>query len=270
MAVFTMKNEILSVSVSEHAAEMHSLKRNDNEVEYLWQGDPAFWAGRNPTLFPMVGSTWDKVLHIDGQEYHTGNHGFTRNSEFTCVSHSEREIVMELRDSEETLRQYPFHFILRNTYSIDGDTLHVKNEITNANERAMPFNFGYHPAFNVPMKKGESFEDYRIVFDQPETLHGETIQELTLDKEALAATVILTHPNSSAYTLTNGKTFVKVTAPGFPWCAFWSPHAPFVCIEPWHSHTDFEKTEVPFEKREGTLILNPHEVFTTGYSITVG
>jgi galactose mutarotase-like enzyme len=239
-------------------------------VEYLWQGDPAFWAGRNPTLFPMVGSTWDKILHIGGKEYRTGNHGFTRNSEFTCIEHTDTRIVMELKDNEETLSQYPFHFRLCNIYEIRGDTLTVTNELTNTGDTGMPFNFGYHPAFNVPMKEGESFDDYKILFDQPEIVNGAETKEMILDKEALAATVILTNPKSSTYTLTNGKTFVKITAPGFPWCAFWSPHAPFVCIEPWHSHTDFTKVEKPFEEREGTLILKPQETFTTGYSITVG
>ena len=78
----------------------------------MWQGDPAFWAGRNPTLFPMVGSTWNKEIHIDGNVYHMGNHGFARNSDFTCVFHDDTRIVMELKDSEETLKQYPFKFTL--------------------------------------------------------------------------------------------------------------------------------------------------------------
>ena len=270
MAVFEMRNDLLSVSVSEHASEIHSLKRLDNGIEYMWQGNPEFWKGRNPTLFPMVGSTWDKILHINGKDYVTGNHGFTRNSEFTCVEHSPNRIVMELRENEETLKQYPFHFVLHNIYELDGDTLHVGNELTNTSEEPMPFNFGYHPAFNVPMREGEKFEDYKILFDHPETVNGKEVTELELDRQALAATVILTDPKSSSYTLTNGKSAVVITAPNYPWCAFWSPNAPFVCIEPWYSHTDFGKVEVPFEKREGTIILNPGDTFqSAGYDITV-
>ena len=269
MAEFTMKNETIFVSVDEHASEIHSLKRFDNGIEYMWQGDPAFWAGRNPTLFPMVGSTWDKILHINGKDYVTGNHGFARNSEFTCIEHSEDRIVMELKDSEETLKQYPFHFCLHNIYEIAGDTLRVRNELTNTGEVPTPFNFGYHPAFNVPMKEGESFDDYRILFDQPEMIDGRETKELKLDREKLAATVILTDPKSSVYTLTNGKTAVIMTAPDYPWCAFWSPRAPFVCMEPWYSHTDFEKVEVPFEKREGTQILEAGKTFRAGYDLRV-
>ena len=96
MSEFSMNNGIISAVISEHAAEMHSLKRLENNVEYLWQGDPAFWAGRNPTLFPMVGSTWNKEVHLKGKVYHMGNHGFTRNSEFRCTEHDENHVAMEL------------------------------------------------------------------------------------------------------------------------------------------------------------------------------
>ena len=82
MAIFTMKNDEATVSITEHASEIVSFKDAKTNTEYMWQGDPAFWAGRNPTLFPMVGSTWNKEIHIDGNVYHMGNHGFARNSDF--------------------------------------------------------------------------------------------------------------------------------------------------------------------------------------------
>ena len=34
-------------------------------------------------------------------------------------------------------------------------------------------------------------------------------------------------------------------------------------------HADFEKVEVPFEKREGTQFLDPHDTFEASYTITV-
>ena len=269
MSEFSMNNGVISAVISEHAAEMHSLKRLDSGIEYLWQGDPAFWAGRNPTLFPMVGSTWNKEVHLKGNVYHMGNHGFTRNSEFTCIEHDGSHIAMELCDSPETLAQYPYRFRLVNTYTIKDNTLTVNCRLENRNDETMPFNFGFHPAFNVPIGPNGDKQHTVIRFDQPELVNGTETTVLELEPEALAKTIILTNPKSSTYTLTDGNHSLTVTAPGFPWCAFWSPHAPFVCIEPWHSHTDFDKAEVPFEEREGTVLLGPGEVFETGYRITV-
>lgn len=274
MASFKMSSGKADVTVDEHASEIHSFRSRETGLEYMWKGDPEFWSGRNPTLFPMVGSTWDKILHINGKEYRTGNHGFTRNSDFTCVSHSENRIVMELKDSPSTREQYPFAFTLRIIYELQDATLSIRYEIVNDGDTVMPFNFGLHPAFNCPVSPDGSFEDCRIEFETEETftwkktsLNSERI--LPLDREALAETVIIENPKSHSAALTDGTHGVRVGFSGYRWLAFWSPKAPFVCIEPWHSHADFEKVEVPFEQREGTQFLNPHEIFKTAYTITV-
>ena len=273
MTMFEMRNEFLYVQVNEHASEIMSVRNLKDNTEYMWQGDPQYWAGRNPTLFPMVGSTYDKKLHIKGKIYETGNHGFARSSDFTCVEHTENTIIMELRDSEDTLKQYPYHFTLRNIYRLEGSTLSVQTEVVNGNEEDMPFNLGYHPAFNVPFTSDRTWEDAEIRFNEPETFEwkgfaADSLQVMKLDKERLVNTIIIKDPKSSEYTLSDGCHSVKMTAKNFPWIAFWSKNAPFVCLEPWHSHTDFEPVDVPFEEREGTLITKPGEVFATGYTLS--
>lgn len=255
-----MKTPEASVTIREHASEIVSFRKKGYEYEYMWQGDPAFWSGRNPTLFPMVGSTWNKEVVIDGKVYHMGNHGFARHADFTCVEHTDNKIVMELKDSEETLSQYPFHFTLKNTYELDGSTLTVTTTVENTNVRTMPFNLGYHPAFNCSRNEKGEHEGWTL------TAGKETI---ALDPVALKNTIILDHPKAIDYTLSDGTKGVRVQAEGYEWVAFWSPEAPFVCIEPWHSHTDFEEVHVPFEKREGTILLDAGKTFSTTYSITV-
>ena len=42
-----LKNEQLSIAVSEKGAELQSIK-DANGKEYLWQGDPTFWPRRSP------------------------------------------------------------------------------------------------------------------------------------------------------------------------------------------------------------------------------
>ena len=274
MALFEIKNEKALVTVDEHASEIHSFCDVTTDNEYMWQGDPKFWAGRNPTLFPMVGSTWDKKLHINGKEYVTGNHGFTRHSDFTCIEHTDNTIVMELKDNEETLKEYPFHFTMHITYTLEGKTLKVSYDITNENDCDMPFNFGLHPAFNCP-SDGGNFEDYYIELERAETsdfnvTHVKDCTRIKLDRGELANTIILQDPKSTKATLTNGKHGVTVGFEGYKWLAFWSKeNAPFVCIEPWYSHTDFSEVKVPFEQREGTIILKSHDTFHADYTITI-
>ena len=63
----TLKNDILTIEVSAFGAELQSIRKGD--IEYLWQGDPAYWGRRSPVLFPIVGSVWEKKYRVDGKEY---------------------------------------------------------------------------------------------------------------------------------------------------------------------------------------------------------
>ena len=48
-----IKNDSLSLSISEHGAELQSIK-DINGKEYLWDGDPEYWPRHSPILFPIV------------------------------------------------------------------------------------------------------------------------------------------------------------------------------------------------------------------------
>lgn len=262
MAQFTIENEWTKVVIDEHASEIHHFYHKKWEKEYMWNGDPKYWSGRNPTLFPIVGKTWDGDLHIHGKTYQTGNHGFLRHADFTCIQHDDTHIVMHHEANQDTLSQYPFLYAIDICYTLQKETLTIAYQITNHDQKEMPFGFGLHPAFLCPFMEDPA---YHIVFDQPEKI-GKTLK---LDAQELEKTIIIKDPQSSCCDLTDGTHGVQVCYAGFPWLAFWSPKAPFICIEPWYSHTDFEKVELPFEQREGTIIVKPNETFLTQYQIRI-
>lgn len=269
MAQYTLCNAFVEVVIDEHASEIIHFKNKATGFEHIWQGDPTYWKQHNPTLFPMVGKVFDGNIKIKDKIYHMGNHGFTRNSEFTCIKHTDDCIVMELKDSEETLLQYPFHFTLRIMYTLKASTLFIDYTICNTNDEVMPFHFGLHPAFNAPLDPSKSFDEYHLVCNEKEK--GYEAQTIALDRVELKKTIILDQPNSSVYTLCDkeGKHGTSVHASGYPWVAFWSPNAPFVCIEPWYSHTDFKETGLSFEEREGAILLEAKKEWKTSYAITV-
>jgi galactose mutarotase-like enzyme len=51
-------NDHLTVDVSSLGAEMQTLTTRDGQ-SLLWSGDAAFWGGRSPILFPIVGKAPD-------------------------------------------------------------------------------------------------------------------------------------------------------------------------------------------------------------------
>ena len=61
--------------------------------EYIWNGDPAWWTGRNPLLFPIVGSLKEGTVRFDGRPYAMGRHGFARKSEFVPAETGEDYVV---------------------------------------------------------------------------------------------------------------------------------------------------------------------------------
>ncbi|MFN3363562.1 MAG: aldose 1-epimerase family protein, partial [Allorhizobium sp.] len=67
-------NEELAVEVSTLGAEMQSLKTADGR-NFLWDGDGAWWTGRSPILFPIVGKAPDDRLAINGKIYSMAQHG---------------------------------------------------------------------------------------------------------------------------------------------------------------------------------------------------
>jgi galactose mutarotase-like enzyme len=265
-----IQNEKLSLTVTLNAAEMTSLIDKKTGKEILWNGDPAYWAGRNPILFPIVGSTFDKKIHLFGKEYVMGNHGFTRNSVFTQLSQTENQITLRLIESELTLAQYPFKFSLTVCYTLESDCVNIDYLIENTDDKKMPFSFGLHPAFAL-----DDPDAALLRFPETETDpdHGNTFKEVLMNDAFFKdrPTFLLEKFQSPYVDLVRGDRSIRVSCDGYRWLAFWKkPGATFLCIEPWHGHADFsDQVTADFTKREGTIILDPHQSFYTSYSITI-
>ena len=164
-----LRNEQLSVVVSEKGAELQSIK-DANGKEYLWQGDPKFWPRRSPILFPIVCSVNDETYRVDGQEYHLPRHGFARDAKFTLIAHNERKVSFALESSEDTKKVYPYDFTLSVSYVLDNNIIGVIWHVHNTDQREIHFQIGGHPAFNVPgMKAGEN-QYGRIRLDNEEPM----------------------------------------------------------------------------------------------------
>lgn len=277
-----IENEKYRLEVVEKGGEIQSFFDKENQLEYMWQGDAAYWSGKNPSLFPMVSNTWTKDYEWHGKRYAMKNHGLVRYEHLKCVKHTENEIVMELHENEETLKQYPFKFTFQINYRLNGNRLDVVYHITNDSNEKMPFSFGLHPGFNCPLLEGESFTDYKLVFPQDENakqlaFHGHheiidrSFKEIPLTYELIEeyATLVYKDIKSPYVELVGPKHKVRVSCMGYPFLAFWTAKkgAPFICIEPWYGHADFEEVKCSFDQREGTFNLEPHKSFTTSYFI---
>ena len=291
METYQLKNEELTLCVISAGAEMKSLKENRTGREYLWQADPAFWGRTSPVLFPIVGNYAQKKSVYEGKTYTLSQHGFARDMEFSVESQTEDEIWFVLRDTEETLEKYPFHFVLHVGYRLSGRQIEVMWKVENTNEKTMYFSIGGHPAFNCPLKEREKQEECHLVFDTEGPLTSSILnaegalssrtKELVLSDGRLKidghlfdedALIIENHQAQRAgLEDAEGNIYLEVEFDA-PLFGIWSPakkHAPFVCIEPWYGRSDREDFDHALEKREWGNELEAGQIFEKNYKILV-
>lgn len=146
--MYYIENDRLKAGFESHGAELRSLVDKETGEEYMWCGDPAFWGRVSPVLFPVVGNYKDKTSIYDGKEYHLSQHGFARDSEFEVIEQKDASISFRLISSDKTKEVYPFDFELIISYEL-ADSLMVKWEVKNTNDKTMYFSIGGHPAFNL-------------------------------------------------------------------------------------------------------------------------
>ena len=286
-----LKNDYLSIVVSEKGAELQSIK-DANGKEYLWQADPKYWNRHSPILFPIVCSVNDETYRVDGKEYHLPRHGFARDSEFKLIAQSQRKVTFVLESSEETKKVYPYDFTLSVSYVLDDNKIGVIWHVHNTDTREIHFQIGGHPAFNIPdMKPGER-QSGRIRLDNEEpmdALHSYLDGSHDMDEvpfvEAENGVMELsnnTWRNDSikihkcqlhrAELLNRaGEPEVTVTF-RTPVIAFWSPYdkqAPFVCIEPWYGIGDPRGFKGEFKDKPLMNHLQPGASFMSKYEIII-
>ena len=49
---------------------------------------------------------------IHGQEYASKQHGFARDTDFTCIDSTPDSVTHQIRSTEDTRKVYPFDFVL--------------------------------------------------------------------------------------------------------------------------------------------------------------
>ncbi len=282
---YCLENEWMRLECQEEGGEIVHFFDKENNQECMYQGDQG-WSGKNPTLFPLVGNTYTKTYQIHDKTYAMKNHGLIRYATLNGRQEDE-SLIFSLDSNEETKAQYPFDFHYEIQYRLEGKKLHITYKIVNMSDEAMPFNFGLHPGFIVPQKEGEKFEDYilefekeehakQLIFDVKFEKHVEykdvTFKNWPLSYQEIDqyATIIYKDLQSSMVTLSyKGQPRLRVSIDGYPYLALWTheSHSDFLCIEPWYGHGDFEKETPDFYHREGTMILEPKQEFTTTYWI---
>ncbi len=284
--IVRIANDRLAVEVSSLGAEMQSLSSSDGR-SWLWTGDAAWWSGRSPILFPIVGKAPGNRLTVDGRQVEMAQHGFARRSEFALASRTETSCSHRLAATDATRAVYPFEFALTLTHSLDGDTLTVTAEVDNLEEKPQPFGLGFHPAFLWPLPDGDGkphvvelengaepplarLEDGLL---RPERLASPfAAGKLQVSSEMFADDAMI-FPEGAGTALTygvDGGAVLRFRFENLPNLALWSkPGAPFLCVEPWHGTAAAMGASDDLAARPFTTILPPGEKACFAFSVEI-
>lgn len=284
-----LENEYLRVAVKPEGAELTSIYDKANNLERLWQADPAVWNRHAPILFPFVGRLRDNTYCYRGYTYSLPQHGFARDSTFRLKRESATSVSYELSDTPESRANYPFAFALQLDYTLDGNKVRVAHTVANPGVETMYFSIGGHPAFRCPLLEGEAFSDYYIEFEKKETcarwyangdglidrseenyLLDTAIVPYTLDRFGEDA-LIFKHLDSTEVSIKSFKNAHAVTLDfaGWPYLGIWSKPggAPFMCLEPWFGIADHAGHDGELTRKEGIMALEPGLNFCCEYSL---
>lgn len=281
--MITLKNDKITVQISELGAEIKSLVYNG--AQYIWEGRAEVWAGSGPIMFPICGGLKEDKYTFEGKEYSLGKHGYIRFKTFEVESLTDTSVLFLHKSDEETKACFPFDYELRILYTLSGMSLKAEFSVLNKSAKTMYFNIGAHEGYYTP----EGIEDYDVIFPQKETLNAYVLygnllsqQELPILKDSqvlplydkyftVDALVFKTLKSRSA-TLRNRKTgrALSVEFPDSPYFLLWhKPNAPYICLEPWNGIADVVGSSYDITRKEGITALESGKEYKNTHTITV-
>lgn len=291
---YQLQNEWMQVEFDRVGATLSSVIEKESGLEYLWQGDPTYWSGQSPVLFPMCGSLREnKATTEDGKPIAMPRHGLVRKEEFVLEEQTETSICFSITSDENMFAQYPYAFKLFLNYTLVEKTITVTYQIQNLGEQTMPCAIGGHPGFNCPIDPKKSYDDYQLIMNQPEVANVPTPvtenglidvahRTLFLNEET---TVRLSHEmfhkdgvifdelvsRSIVYTDQEKEHGVRLDFADFPYLILWSTQndGPFIAIEPWSGLSTCSDEDDIFEHKRNMMFVEKDETKELTFSITI-
>lgn len=284
----TIAGARLTAAIDPFGAELSSLTDGAGRA-LMTDADPAFWTGRAPILFPVVGRPHDDTIRVDGRDWPMRQHGFARRMMFAVAEQAADRARFVLTDSAETRAHYPFAFRLEMSFRISGATLEMAATIANPADVPLPASFGFHPAFAWPLPDAGAKEDHRITFaaDEPAALRrigpgGGIAPEprpspldgriLHLRDDLFTADALIwdrLRSDRVVYGAAGGPR-LEIAFPDTPMLGIWTlPGARFICVEPWHGIADPVGYRGEFRDKPGVFTIAPGAARRIAMSVTL-
>lgn len=289
---YELHSDKLDVTFKSFGGTLKSI-RDKNGLERLWQGDPAYWSGQSPVLFPICGSIRNNMAFVgSGKAMHMPRHGIIRKKEYTMEEKTADRITFSTVSDEKTREQFPYNFKVSEIFTLNSASIKVTYRVQNTGSERMPFFIGGHPAFVCPVGEDERFEDYKVIFPQKETVATPAALEETGLQDTRVRTLLLDDTDtlqlnydyfnvdsrvldtlkSRSVRMISDKSGmgIRLDFPDFPYLLLWNTkRARFLAMEPWTGISTTTEEDDIFEHKQNVQFADPGEAKDYSYTITV-
>lgn len=287
--VIRIAGDGLAVTVAELGAELQEVVDAAGQ-DWLWNGDPSWWTGRAPILFPVIGLVNGGVVRVDGRTLPMAKHGFARTRTFAVLTRDDAAVTLRLAADDDTRAAYPFDFTLDIRFAVAGTTLTVEATLANRGAEAMPASFGFHPALRWPLPGAGERAGHVVRFAQPEPAPVRRIDAAGLLKPESYPSPIAgdtLHPADAMFVDdalmfdapasrelwfgVPGRPGVRLAYDDLPQLGIWTkPGAPYLCLEPWQGINDPEGYTGELRDKPGVIVIAPAAERRFTMRITIG
>lgn len=275
--------------------------------ELLWS-DPGFATGHArpsgsgiPLLFPFAGRIQGTAFTFAGRTYELdpgdplGNaiHGFVINRPWEVIDQSATQVVGQFQASKvepQLLRHWPSDFRLRVSYELLGNTLTSEITVENPGSGPLPFWFGTHPYFRLPLGEQGTPADCTVTVpaarywpldkmlptgevapvDAARDLRsGKPFADTQLDDVLTDLEFTAGRCVTQITDARSGRRLVMSFGPQFRECVVYNPpHREAICIEPYSGTPNAFQLEAA-GRNPGLTVLKPGEVWTARIDISL-
>lgn len=191
--------------------------------------------GGFPVLFPITGGLPDNRLPLPQGDFSLNQHGFARQLPWRLEALDDGHgVQLQLSDSADTLRVYPFAFLLSMEARLEASALAISTIVTNRSAEPMPFSFGLHPYFSVSSLERVRFEGLPV----------DCLNHLSMQPDSTASQMerladgidLLVRPGGNVRMVDEaaGTSLELQLSHPLDLVVLWTePPRPMICVEPW-------------------------------------
>ena len=267
---YRVENELLTLTVSDHGAELQDLRRKAApDAPLLWDGKKEHWPRRAPICFPWCGRVEENWYEFEGKRYEgLPQHGFVRDLDHTLAEQTPASLTFRL-DWPGDEKLWPCAFTLDTRHALEGNMLVTTCTARNRSDKPMPVQLGFHVGLRCPFTPGKTLEDYLIRWEKPEAPGDRDF--FPLDHHSFDNDSICFPGLASEWLQVEEKgtgKHLRVETGNWPYVLIWSAKGvpDFVCIEPW---TGFLGPGHDLSRRPGTEMLLSGQTFSRVHRLTV-